>query len=96
MTIYKAPVEDVTFLLNDVFQIDRYNNLPGFSDATADAYESVRVVSRPGFVVIWRSEISSEVSRAMAAAARSATRRPMCARRFSTKRPSSPRRCCSR
>ena len=42
-----------------------------FSDATADAYESVRVVSRPGFVVIWRSEISSEVSRAMAAAARS-------------------------
>ena len=29
MPIYKAPVEDVTFLLNDVFQIDRYDNLPG-------------------------------------------------------------------
>ena len=41
MTIYKAPVEDVTFLLNDVFQIDRYNNLPGFSDATADVRAAI-------------------------------------------------------
>src|SRR6266404_907628 len=31
MPIYKAPLEDVSFLLNDVFQIDRYDNLPGFS-----------------------------------------------------------------
>ncbi|TAK48511.1 MAG: acyl-CoA dehydrogenase [Xanthobacteraceae bacterium] len=38
---YKAPVEDVTFLLNDVFQIDRYANLPGFSDATADVREAI-------------------------------------------------------
>ncbi|MDU6241341.1 MAG: acyl-CoA dehydrogenase N-terminal domain-containing protein, partial [Bradyrhizobium sp.] len=36
MPIYKAPVEDVTFLLNDAFQIDRYDSLPGFSDASAD------------------------------------------------------------
>ena len=35
MPTYKAPVEDVSFLLNDVFQIDRYNNLPGFADASA-------------------------------------------------------------
>ncbi len=41
MTIYKAPVEDVTFLLNDVFQIDRYNNLPGFSDASADVRAAI-------------------------------------------------------
>jgi len=41
MTIYKAPVEDVNFLLNDVFQIDRYNNLPGFSDATADVRAAI-------------------------------------------------------
>ncbi len=41
MTIYKAPVEDVSFLLNDVFQIDRYNNLPGFSDATADVRAAI-------------------------------------------------------
>ena len=34
MPIYKAPLEDVNFLLNDVFQIDRYDNLPGFSDAS--------------------------------------------------------------
>src|SRR6201992_1521185 len=41
MPIYKAPIEDVTFLLNDVFQIDRYDNLPGFSDASADVREAI-------------------------------------------------------
>src|SRR5438874_12855544 len=41
MPIYKAPVKDVTFLLNDVFQIDRYDNLPGFTDASADVREAV-------------------------------------------------------
>ena len=35
MPSYKAPLEDVRFLLTDVFQIDRYNNLAGFSDAAA-------------------------------------------------------------
>jgi alkylation response protein AidB-like acyl-CoA dehydrogenase len=41
MPIYKAPVEDVQFLLNDVFQIDRYDNLPGFTDAAADVREAI-------------------------------------------------------
>ena len=41
MPIYKAPVEDVSFLLNDVFQIDRYDNLPGFTDASADVREAI-------------------------------------------------------
>jgi acyl-CoA dehydrogenase len=41
MPTYKAPVEDVSFLLNDVFQIDRYNNLPGFADASADVREAI-------------------------------------------------------
>jgi acyl-CoA dehydrogenase len=41
MPIYKAPLQDVNFLLNDVFQIDRYDNLPGFSDASADVREAI-------------------------------------------------------
>src|ERR1700751_5045383 len=41
MPIYKAPVEDVNFLFNDVFQIDRYDNLPGFSDASADVRDAI-------------------------------------------------------
>ena len=41
MPSYKAPLEDVHFLLNDVFQIDRYDNLPGFSDASADVREAI-------------------------------------------------------
>src|SRR5213083_2435837 len=41
MPIYKAPLEDVNFLLNDVFQIERYDNLPGFTDASADVREAI-------------------------------------------------------
>src|SRR6202166_3242963 len=41
MPTYKAPLEDVSFLLNDVFQIDRYDNLPGFTDASADVREAI-------------------------------------------------------
>jgi alkylation response protein AidB-like acyl-CoA dehydrogenase len=41
MPSYQAPLEDVSFLLNDVFQIDRYNNLPGFSDASPDVREAI-------------------------------------------------------
>jgi len=36
MPTYKAPVEDVTFLLNDVFHMERYGNMPGFADASPD------------------------------------------------------------
>ncbi len=36
MPSYRAPVDDVMFLLSDVFHIDRYNNLPGFAEATPD------------------------------------------------------------
>ncbi len=41
MPTYKAPVDDVLFLLNDVFSIDRYNNLPGFADASSDVVEAI-------------------------------------------------------
>ena len=33
MPSYKAPVEDVMFLLGDVFDLSRYHNLPGFEEA---------------------------------------------------------------
>ena len=41
MPSYKAPVEDVLFLLNAVFHFERYNNLPGFADATPDVVEAI-------------------------------------------------------
>jgi 3-(methylsulfanyl)propanoyl-CoA dehydrogenase len=41
MPVYKAPVDEVLFLLNDVFQISRYNNLPGFADASPDVLEPI-------------------------------------------------------
>jgi acyl-CoA dehydrogenase len=41
MPSYRAPVDDVQFLLNDVFAIDRYDNLPGFADASPDVVEAI-------------------------------------------------------
>ena len=41
MPSYKAPVDDVMFLLNDVFHVERHNNLPGFAEATPDVVEAV-------------------------------------------------------
>ncbi|HEX8661775.1 MAG TPA: acyl-CoA dehydrogenase family protein, partial [Brevundimonas sp.] len=33
---YKAPVRDLTFILDEVLEIDRYSNQPGFEDVSAD------------------------------------------------------------
>ena len=33
---YKAPVRDLTFILNEVLEIDRYANQPGFADVSSD------------------------------------------------------------
>lgn len=41
MTIYRAPVQDTLFVLNDVLGYQRYSNLPGFSDATPDILEAI-------------------------------------------------------
>jgi hypothetical protein len=41
MPTYKAPVDDVLFLVNDVFHLERYGNLPGFADATSDTVEAI-------------------------------------------------------
>ncbi|HEY1310998.1 MAG TPA: acyl-CoA dehydrogenase C-terminal domain-containing protein [Pseudolabrys sp.] len=41
MPTYKAPVDDTLFLLNDVLHFDRYGNLPGFADASADVIEAI-------------------------------------------------------
>jgi len=41
MPSYRAPVEDVQFLLNDVFHIERHANLPGFADASPDVVEAI-------------------------------------------------------
>jgi alkylation response protein AidB-like acyl-CoA dehydrogenase len=41
MPTYKAPVEDTLFLLNDVFHLERYGNLPGFADASPDLIEAI-------------------------------------------------------
>jgi acyl-CoA dehydrogenase len=41
MPVYKAPVEDTLFILNNVLGIERYNNLPGFADVSPDLLEAI-------------------------------------------------------
>jgi alkylation response protein AidB-like acyl-CoA dehydrogenase len=41
MPVYKAPVSDTLFLLNDVFEFQRYSNLPRFAEAPIDVVEAV-------------------------------------------------------
>jgi len=41
MPTYKAPVPDTLFVLNQVLDIGRYSNLPGFANATPDLVQAI-------------------------------------------------------
>ncbi len=41
MPSYTAPVKDQLFVLNDVLNVQQYNNVPGFADATSDIVSAV-------------------------------------------------------
>jgi acyl-CoA dehydrogenase len=43
MPTYKSPVQDNLFLLHDVFQIERYADIPGYADLSPDITEATLV-----------------------------------------------------
>ena len=68
MPIYKAPVDEVLFLLTDVFQIARYNNLPGFADASPDLLEADPGAKPPSSARRWCSRSTAAATRRAARA----------------------------
>ena len=41
MTIYNAPIRDIEFVLNEVLDISKYSNLPGFSELSDDLMSAI-------------------------------------------------------
>lgn len=41
MPIYKAPVDDAVFLLEDVLNFEEYGQLPGFADVTGELLRQI-------------------------------------------------------
>jgi alkylation response protein AidB-like acyl-CoA dehydrogenase len=41
MTVYNPPLRDMEFVINDVLQISKYSNLPGFADAGEDMVTAI-------------------------------------------------------
>jgi acyl-CoA dehydrogenase len=41
MPVYRAPLDEMVFLLNEVFHIERFANLPGFRDASPDVVTAI-------------------------------------------------------
>jgi len=41
MPIYQAPVRDMRFVIHEVMQVDKYQNLPVFSEAPADIIDAI-------------------------------------------------------
>ncbi len=54
MPSYRAPVEDVKFLLNDVFAVGRYANLPGFADLTPETLDAILSEGARMYEEVWQ------------------------------------------
>ena len=41
MAVYKAPLKDINFVLNEVLDVSSLSKLPGYQDATPDVIQAI-------------------------------------------------------
>jgi hypothetical protein len=41
MAVYKAPIKDIQFVLNEVIDVSKLAKLPGYEDATPDTIHAI-------------------------------------------------------
>ena len=41
MPVYEAPTRDMRFVIHEMMEVDKYQNLPGFSEAPADVIDAI-------------------------------------------------------
>ena len=41
MPTYSAPINDIKFLVHDYFNLQQYNNIPAFAEATPDLLDAI-------------------------------------------------------
>ena len=70
MPIYRAPIDDFRFVLNELLEIDKHRDLPGFADLTPDLVDDILTNAGKFCEQVLQPINQSDVTRAVLASLR--------------------------